>query len=60
MEPYAKPLVMSLLSNLWNKGELPTVTTEVTFSTATLVQLAVAVILVTFIIMLSAKLLKRF
>lgn len=50
---------MSLIKKLWDKGELPAITTEVTFPTSTLIQLSVAVILVTFIIMLSAKLLKR-
>jgi hypothetical protein len=50
---------MSLIKKLWDKGELPAITTEITIPNETLIRTAVAVLIVTFIIMLAAKLLTR-
>lgn len=47
-----------LLNNLWDKGELPTVTTDVTFSNRTLISLAIVVVAVAAIIILSNKVVK--
>lgn len=47
------------LSNLWNKGELPTVTTEVEFSSRTLVILSLVVIIVCTIVILTNKIIKK-
>lgn len=47
------------LSNLWNKGELPTVTTDVTFSSRTLITLSIVVISICAIVILTNKLIKK-